>query len=102
MKNVGTASNPLHSICCVTYENMPMLHFIDDPTIPFANTLAEHAVHMPKVKQEFSGCFRTLDGVENFCVIRSCLDTLGKQGHGMRDVLQRAVSGNPIRAVHSC
>jgi transposase len=59
--------------------------------------LGERAVRMPKVKQKISGCFRTLDGAENFCVIRSCLDTLRKQGHGMLDVLQRAYTGDPIQ-----
>lgn len=52
---------------------------------------------MPKVKQKISGCFRTVAGAENFCVIRSCLGTLRKQGHGMLEVLQRAFAGNPIR-----
>jgi hypothetical protein len=42
------------------------------------------------------GCFRTLAGAEHFCVIRSCLDTLRKQGHSMLPVLQRAFAGNPI------
>lgn len=28
-------------------------------------------------------CFHTLVGAENFCVIRSCRDTLRKQAHGM-------------------
>jgi transposase len=52
---------------------------------------------MPKVKQKISGCLRTVAGAEqHFCVIRSCLDTLRKQGHGMLDVLQHAFAGNPI------
>lgn len=52
--------------------------------------------YMPKVKQKISGCFRTLDGAEHFCVIRSWLDTVHKQGHNMLAVLQRAFAGNPI------
>lgn len=79
-----------------------VLLFIHDPSVPFTNNLAERAVRMPKVKQKISGCFRTIEGAENFCVIRSCLDTLHKQGHGMLDVLQRAFSGNPIQPAHSC
>jgi transposase len=59
--------------------------------------MAERAVRMPKVKQKISGCFRTLVGANNFCVIRSCLDTLRKQGHGMLEVLRRAFSDDPIR-----
>ena len=73
-----------------------VLRFISDPAVPFTNNVAERAVRMPKVKQKISGCFRTLVGAENFCVIRSCLDTLRKQGHGMLKVLRRAFNADPI------
>jgi transposase len=46
----------------------------------------------------FSGCFRTLDGAVHFCVIRSCLDTLRKQGHNMLAVFQQAFVGTPIQS----
>jgi transposase len=74
-----------------------VLLFIREPSVPFTNNLGERAVRMPKVKQKISGCFRTLDGAENFAVIRSCLDTLRKQGHGMLEVLRRAFTGDPIQ-----
>ncbi len=74
-----------------------ILLFIRDLDVPFTNNVAERAVRMPKVKQKISGCFRTVEGADNFCVIRSCLDTLRKQGHGMLEVLQRAFHGNPIQ-----
>lgn len=74
-----------------------VLRFISNPAVPFTNNVGERAVRMPKVKQKISGCFRTLAGAEHFCVIRSCLDTLRKQGHGMLTVLQRAFAGNPIQ-----
>lgn len=74
-----------------------VLLFISDPTVPFTNNLGERAVRMPKVKQKISGCFRTIEGAQNFSVIRSCLDTLRKQGHGMLDVLRHAFDGNPIQ-----
>ena len=53
-----------------------VLRFMRDLTAAFTNNLAERAVRMPKVKQRISGCFRTLLGAENFCVIRSYLDTV--------------------------
>ena len=59
--------------------------------------MAEWAVRMPKVKQKISGCFRTVKRADNFCVIRSCLDMLRKQGNGMLEVLQRAFASNPIQ-----
>lgn len=74
-----------------------VLLFISNLAVPFTNNLGERAVRMPKVKQKISGCFRTVVGAENFCVIRSCLDTLRKQGHGMLEVLQRAFAGDPIQ-----
>jgi len=74
-----------------------VLLFLHDPLVPFTNNLGERAIRMPKVKQKISGCFRTIEGAHNFCVIRSCLDTLAKQGHGMLDVLRRAFAGNPIQ-----
>ena len=73
-----------------------ILRFIAAPTVPFSNNIAERAVRMPKVKQKISGCFRTVTGADNFCIIRSCLDTLRKQGHSMLGVLRRAFSGDPI------
>lgn len=74
-----------------------VLRFIHDPNVPFTNNLGERAVRMPKVKQKISGCFRTLDGAYHFSIIRSCLDTLHKQGYGMLEVLRRAFAGQPIR-----
>lgn len=75
------------------------LRFLSNPVVPFTNNVGERAMRMPKVKQKISGCFRTLAGAEHFCVIRSCLDTLRKQGHGMLTVLQRAFAGNLIQPV---
>ncbi|WP_370660135.1 IS66 family transposase [Massilia atriviolacea] len=71
--------------------------FIAEPTIPFTNNIAEPALRMSEVRQKISGCFRTIAGADNFCSIRSCLDTLRKQGHSMLEVLRRAFAGDPIR-----
>ena len=79
------------------YTDAVLLLFISDLAVPFTNNVGERAVRMPKAKQKVSGCFRTVVGAENFCVIRSCLDTLRKQGHGMLEALRRAFQGNPIR-----
>jgi transposase len=64
-----------------------------EPDVPFTNNAAEQAVRMPKVKQKISGCFRTLDGAEVFCVIRSYLATLQKQGADVLDALTQTFKG---------
>jgi transposase len=73
-----------------------ILRFISDFAVPFTNNEAERAVRMPKVKQKISGCFRTFEGAHHFCVIRSVLDSMRKQGQNMLAVLQRAFAGAPI------
>ena len=74
-----------------------ILPFIGDLAVPFTNKVAERALRTPKVKQKVSGCFRIVEGADNFCVIRSCLDTLRKQGQGMLEVLQRAFAGDAMQ-----
>jgi transposase len=71
-----------------------VLRFMTDPGVPFTNNLAEQAVRMPKVKQKVSGCFRTLKGAQSFCIIRSYLDTLRKQGTNPFIALVQAFQGN--------
>jgi len=70
-----------------------VLRFVTDLRVPFTNNLAERAIRMPKVKQKISGCFRTLQGAQTFCTIRSYLDTMHKQGHNMFEVLRQTFIG---------
>jgi transposase len=71
-----------------------VLRFMTDPGVPFTHNLAEQAVRMPKVKQKVSGGFRTLTGAQSFCLIRSYLDPLRKQGVNLFDALTQTFQGN--------
>jgi transposase len=71
--------------------------FASDEGVPFTNNIAEHAVRMPKVKQKISGGFRTDEGLETFCVIRSYLATLHKQGVNLFDALTKTFEGSPVQ-----
>lgn len=74
-----------------------VLLFMHEPDVPFTNNEAERTIRMPKVKQRISGCFRALDGAENFAVIRSYLDTLHKQKQSIFQVLRQVFVGCPIQ-----
>lgn len=69
--------------------------FMTDQGVPFTNNIAEQAVRMPKVKQKISGGFRTQNGATTFCVIRSYLATLHKQGDNLFHALTLTFQGNP-------
>jgi transposase len=72
-----------------------VLRFLSDPTVPFTNNLAERDGRMMKLRQKISGGFRSVDGAEDFAVIRSLLATARKQGW---DILQ-ALASRPDRLI---
>jgi transposase len=61
------------------YEN-DVLMFLDNKIVPFTNNLSENDIRMTKVQQKISGCFRSVDGAQIFCRVRSYLSTCRKQG----------------------
>jgi transposase len=69
--------------------------FMTQADVPFTNNLAEQTVRMPKVKQKVSGCFRTLQGAQTYCVIRSYCATMHKQGANIFEALVAAFKGTP-------
>ena len=68
--------------------------FASDPQVPFTNNVAEQAVRMPKVKQKVSGGFRTVEGLETFCTLRSYLATMQKQGANLFEALTQTFQGS--------
>jgi transposase len=55
------------------------LLFIRNYEAPFTNNLAERDLRHCKTKQKISGCFRSWQGVLDYCKIRSFLDTAKKR-----------------------
>jgi transposase len=68
--------------------------FMTQANVPCAFNLAEQTVRMPKVKQKVSGCFRTPQGAQNYCVVRSYCTTMHKQGANVFESLVAAFKGS--------
>ena len=69
------------------------LRFMDNELVPFSNNRGENDIRMTKVQQKISGCFRSMDGANIFCRIRSYLSTCRKQGVNASRALELLFNG---------
>jgi transposase len=71
------------------FEDM-ILRFAADLSVPFTNNEAERAVRPVKIQQRTSGgCWRTLQGLTDFAIVQSYLDTATKWGLDKLDALRK-------------
>ena len=72
------------------------LRFMRNLTLPFTNNEAERDLRMLKVKGKISGCFRTPEGADTFCRLRSYTATCRKQELPMLDCIRSIFQNNPL------
>jgi hypothetical protein len=69
------------------------LRFATDPRIPADNNGSARDIRMIRLRQEVSGCLRTLTGAKQLCAIRSSLSPAAKHGHHFFDTLLMLAEG---------
>lgn len=70
-----------------------VLRFMVDPNVPFTNNQGERDIRMTKVQQKISGCFRSMEGAKNFCIVRSFLSTCKKNNVSASNALEMVFNG---------
>ena len=70
--------------------------FIKNFAVQFDNNQAERDLRMTKAKTKISGCFRTIDGAQEYLDIMSYASTARKLGYNAYLAIQNAISGDPM------
>ena len=70
--------------------------FIKNFAVQFDNNQAERDLRMTKAKTKISGCFRTIEGAQEYLDIMSYASTARKLGYNAYLAIKNAISGDPM------
>ena len=92
---------PTHSVALTLQKSLTkiqeyILNFLHYSFVPADNNGSERAVRNVKVKQKISGQFKSMQGADDFAVIRTIIDTAIKQGKNIYNELFAIANLVPI------
>jgi transposase len=70
--------------------------FLEHPSVPPTNNLAEQALRPIKVKQNRSRVWRSLQGIETHLAVAGYLETCRKQGYNQAEGIKAALAGKAL------
>ena len=76
-------------------ERNEILYFLKDFLVPATNSQAEVDQRNVKIKQKI-GKFRSVNGAENYAIVRSCINTYKKNDVCVFEAIRSAFQGNTI------
>ena len=76
-------------------ERNEILYFLKDFLVPATNSQAEVDQRNAKIKQKI-GKFRSVNGAENYAIVRSCINTYKKNDVCVFEAIRSAFQGNTI------
>ena len=99
MKESTFGYNELHKMVNRLENNKDnYMLFIRDYDAPFTNNEAERDLRHCKTKQKVSGCYRSWQGVIDYCKIRSMIATAAKRGEDLFNTILSTLTKNPLPA----
>ena len=96
-KNIHLSARSLYRRFLMNKKSI--LGFMIDFRVPFDKNGSERDLRMLKLQQKISGCFRSTEGVQTFCRVRSYLSSARKQGRTLLSAIEHALNGKPIALV---
>ena len=72
------------------------LLFLTDRSIPYTNNFAERLLRQIKRKVRQMGCFRSFDGIANYCAVESVIETAKLHNLGIYSTLREVFAGTLI------